>query len=97
MTKSELVKRLKDKYHNLYLKDVELVVDTVLNEIIDALMSGNRVELRGFGSFSTRDREARSARNPKTGEFVYLGKRRSVYFRAGKELRDRVDNYAKKS
>jgi integration host factor subunit beta len=91
MTKSELIKRLKDKHNNLYLKDVEIVVDTILSEISQTLVDGNRVEIRGFGSFSTREREARKARNPKTGEYVSLGKRRAVYFRAGKELRERVN------
>ncbi len=92
MTKSELVKRLKDKFETLYLKDADTVVDTVLGSISSALSQGRRVELRGFGSFSIRERDPRNARNPKTGEIVSLGKRRSVYFRAGKELRERVNN-----
>jgi len=91
MTKSELIKRLKDKYRRLYLKDAGVVVDVVLGEISDALARGDRVELRGFGSFSIRSRDARSARNPKTGEVVNLPERRATYFRAGKELRERLN------
>ncbi len=91
MTKSELVKRIKEKYDNLYLKDVNLVVDTLLEEISNALAAGDRVEIRGFASFSTRQRAPRTARNPKTGELVKLDERSSVYFRAGKELRDRLN------
>jgi len=91
MTKSELVKRLKEKYNNLYLKDISLVVDTVFDEITKTLSNKDRVELRGFGTFSTRKRGARSARNPKTGEIVSLSERHTTYFRPGKELRERVN------
>ena len=94
MTKSELIKRLKEKYETLYLKDVNLVVDVVLDCVSDALANGDRVELRGFGSFSSRERAPRTARNPKTGESVKLGARKAVYFRAGKELRDRMNKNA---
>jgi integration host factor subunit beta len=94
MTKSELIKRLKEKYETLYLKDVNLVVDVVLDCVSDALANGDRVELRGFGSFSSRERAPRTARNPKTGESVKLGARKAVYFRAGKELRDRMNDDA---
>ncbi len=92
MTKSELIKRLKEKYDDLFLKDVSTVVDTVLETISQALTDGDRVELRGFGSFSTRDRAPRKARNPKTGETVQLGSRRAIYFRSGKDLRDRMNS-----
>ena len=92
MTKSELIKHLKDRYANLYIKDIGVIVETMFDDITAALERGNRVELRGFGSFSTRKRKARLARNPKTGETVTLGDRSSVYFRAGKELRDRLNN-----
>ena len=94
MTKSELIKRLKEKYETLYLKDVNLVVDVVLDCVSDALANGDRVELRGFGSFSSRERAPRTARNPKTGESVKLGARKAIYFRAGKELRDRMNDDA---
>jgi len=92
MTKSELIKKLKDKYDNLYVKDIQVIVDTFFDEISNSLASGGRVELRGFGSFSTRRRTPRKARNPKTGEQVELGERYATYFRAGKELRDRLNS-----
>ena len=91
MTRSELVKKLKDRYDNLYIKDVETIVARILSEVSKSLIRGDRVELRGFGSFSTRLRKPRMARNPKTGSKVQLGTRRAVYFRPGKELRDRVN------
>jgi integration host factor subunit beta len=93
MTKSELIKLLAAKHPNLYLKDVSRVVDAVLGEVVVALARGDRVELRGFGSFSVRQRKARVARNPKTNEEVRLGERFSAYFRAGKELRERVNEH----
>jgi integration host factor subunit beta len=92
MTKSELIKQLSKKHDSLFLKDVTLLVDTVLEEIIVALARGDRVELRGFGSFSVRRRKARTARNPKTNEEVYLEERYAPYFRAGKELKERIND-----
>lgn len=92
MTKSELIQRLSKRYPHLYQRDIEVLVNTIFNEISGALASGNRVELRGFGAFSIREREARAARNPKNGEAVSVGKRRAIYFRTGKELRERVLN-----
>lgn len=94
MTKSELVKKLLSKYSNLYQKDVKRIVDLMFDEISAALVRGDRVELRGFGAFSTRSRKSRVARNPKTNEKVFLGERRVVYYRPGKELKDRVDNFS---
>jgi len=92
MTKSELIKNLtKSNEKNLYIKDVTLLVDTVFDEIIAAMVRQDRVELRGFGSFSVRRRKARMARNPKTNAVVRLPERHSVYFRAGKELRERIN------
>lgn len=92
MTKSELIKLLtKKNTKNLFLKDVTLLVDTIFDEISVALSRGDRIELRGFGSFSIRRRKARTARNPKTNEVVQLGERHAVYFRAGKELRERLN------
>lgn len=91
MTKSELIKKLKERYNNLYLKDITLIVETIFEEISGALERGDRVELRGFGSFSTRRRAPRTARNPKTGERVQLGERHAIYYRAGKELRQRLN------
>jgi integration host factor subunit beta len=91
MTKSELIQRLSKKYPQLYLRDIEKLVNTVFNEISTALSQGRRVELRGFGAFSVRERDARTARNPRTGEQVKVEKRYSPYFRMGKDLRERLN------
>lgn len=97
MTKSELIQRLSKKYPHLYQRDIEVLVNTMLNEITDALADGNRVELRGFGAFSVRRRDARAARNPKNGEVVNIGIRHAIYFRTGKELRERINDEAPES
>lgn len=91
MTKSELIQRLNQKYPHLYQRDIETLVNTVLNEISEALAREDRVELRGFGAFSIRKREPRAARNPKNGDVVHIGERRAIYFRTGKELRERIN------
>lgn len=91
MTKSELIQRLAKRYPYLYQRDIERLVNTVLESISVTLVEGGRVELRGFGAFSIRKREARKARNPKNGAEVYIGERSSIYFRTGKELRERIN------
>jgi integration host factor subunit beta len=90
MTKSELIQRLAKRYPHLYQRDIEVLVNTMFDEITNALGAGNRVELRGFGAFSVRKRDARAARNPKNGAMVSVGQRHAIYFRTGKELRERV-------
>lgn len=92
MIKSELVMRLAERYPQLYHRDVERIVSTVLDEIASALASGDRVELRGFGAFSVKVRPARQGRNPRTGEAVAVGEKRVPFFRTGKELRERLNN-----
>lgn len=92
MTKSELVLKLAKRYPHLYHRDVETLVNTVLDSISDTLVEGGRVELRGFGAFSIRRRDARKARNPKNGAEVQIGERYAIYFRTGKELRERINN-----
>lgn len=92
MKKSELVQKLAKRFPHLYQRDVELLVNTVLGEISGALVQGRRVELRGFGAFSIRQRDARKARNPKTGNEVQIGQRMAIYFRTGKELRERIND-----
>jgi integration host factor subunit beta len=91
MIKSELVQKLADANPHLLHRDVERLVGTVLNEIIDALARGERVELRGFGAFSTRGRNARTGRNPRTGDSVTVTEKRVPYFKCGKELRERLN------
>lgn len=91
MTKSELIQRLAEKNPHLYLRDVEKIVDTIFNEISAALASGDRVELRGFGAFSIKERDARMGRNPRTGESVYVEAKRLPFFKTGKALRERLN------
>lgn len=90
MTKSELIQRLSKRYPHLYQRDIEVLVNTMFDEITKALAEGNRVELRGFGAFSVRKREPRAARNPKNGAMVQVEERHAIYFRTGKELRERI-------
>ena len=91
MIKSELVQRLTARNSHLYQRDVERVVEAVLGEITQALARGDRVELRGFGAFSTRKREARRGRNPRTGDEVAVTQKLAPFFKTGKELRDRLN------
>ena len=91
MTKSELIIRLSKLHPDLTPKQVEAAVNVVFDSISSALRKDLRVELRGFGAFSTRKRAPRMARNHKTGEQVKLEERSTIYFRAGKKLRERVN------
>lgn len=91
MTKSELIIRLNQKFPTLRSKEVEDSVKLVIELICQNLEDGNRVEIRGFGSFSLHHRDERVGRNPKTGEAVHVPPKAIPYFRAGKELRERVD------
>ncbi len=91
MIRSELIQKLADSNPGLRLADVEAVVDAALGAIVDQLVSGGRVELRGFGAFSVRNRTTREARNPRTGESVTVPAKGIVHFKAGKELRDRLN------
>jgi integration host factor subunit beta len=92
MLKSQLIDRLAADYPHLRHEDVEKVVNVILDEIGDALARGDRVELRGFGAFSVRRREARRGRNPRTGEAVKVPAKAVPFFKAGKELRARVND-----
>lgn len=91
MTKSELIEAIAAKQTQLSLKDVELAVKSVLEQMSDALSSGDRIEIRGFGSFSLHYREPRLGRNPKTGDSVDLSGKYVPHFKPGKELRERVN------
>ena len=91
MIKSELIDKLAEANPHLYHRDVERVVNTILDGITDALAEGDRVELRGFGAFSVRRRPARVGRNPRTGESVAVKEKHVPFFKPGKELRERVD------
>lgn len=92
MTKSELIDRLCLRYPHLRSQDVEDAVKLIIEKICQSLEKGDRVEIRGFGSFSLHHRGARTGRNPKTGESVNVPAKSIPYFRAGKELRERVDD-----
>jgi integration host factor subunit beta len=94
MTKSELILRLAERNPHLYQRDVERIVATVFDEISAALSRGQRVELRGFGAFSVKRREARQGRNPRTGETVAVTSKRIPFFKTGKQLRDRLNEKA---
>ena len=91
MTRSELIQRIADKHPNLAMKDVEKLVSTIFDEITDSLAEGHRVELRGFGAFSTKMREPRVGRNPRTGEAVDVEAKRVPVFKLGKQLRYRLN------
>jgi integration host factor subunit beta len=91
MTKAELVDKIAEKKPGLSRKQVEVVVNTVLDGIKDALSREDKVEIRGFGSFRVRHRRAKEGRNPKTGETVQVPPKKVPFFKAGKEMREMVD------
>ncbi len=91
MVKSELVSALNEKLPELQIRDVELALNCVLEQMADALVHGERIEIRGFGSFDCRHRPSRIARNPKSGESVNLPAKVAVHFKPGKKMRDRVN------
>ena len=91
MIRSELIQILADENPDLGSQEVERIVDLFFKEITDRLSSGGRVELRGFGAFTTRARDARTGRNPRTGEQVPVCAKRVPYFKPGKEMRERLN------
>jgi integration host factor subunit beta len=91
MTKSELIARLAERYPQLVAKDAEFAVKTILVAMAGTLADGNRIEIRGFGSFALSHRPPRVGRNPKSGEKVMVPEKRVPHFKPGKELRERVD------
>jgi len=91
VTKSELIEALARQQQHLALKDVELSVKCIIEQMGETLAHGERIEIRGFGSFSLHHRPPRMGRNPKTGESVSLTEKFVPHFKPGKELRDRVD------
>jgi integration host factor subunit beta len=91
MIKSELVQRIAEHNPHLYQRDVENIVNAILDEIVAALARGDRVELRGFGAFSVKRRDARIGRNPRTGDSVQVAEKHIPFFKTGKQLRDRLN------
>lgn len=91
MTKSDLVQKLSEQVTTLTKKECEVIVDTVFLHMKDALQKGEKIEIRGFGSFTVRVRRAKEGRNPKTGEKVSIPEKRIPFFKVGKELRELVN------
>jgi integration host factor subunit beta len=91
MTKSELIEKVVQSHGMLNMKVSEMLVNTVFDSIEDALRSGDKVEIRGFGSFTVRERNGREARNPKSGEVVRIPSKKTPFFKTGKELKERVN------
>jgi len=91
MIRSELIQKIAEENAHLYQRDVERIVNTVFDEIVEALARGDRVELRGFGAFSVKKRESRVGRNPRTGEAVEVDEKHVPFFKTGKLLRERLN------
>jgi integration host factor subunit beta len=91
MIRSELIQKIAEENPHLFQRDVERIVNTIFEEIVDAMARGDRVELRGFGAFSVKKRDARTGRNPRTGESVSVEQKHVPFFKTGKLLRDRLN------
>ncbi len=94
MIRSELIQKISEENPHLFQRDVERIVNTVFEEIIDAMSRGDRVELRGFGAFSVKKRDARTGRNPRTGDSVDVDEKHVPFFKTGKLLRERLNGEA---
>ena len=92
MIRSELIAKIAESNPHLYQRDVEKIVTTIFDRIVDALAEGQRVELRGFGAFSVKKRDGRTGRNPRTGEAVDVDEKHVPFFKTGKLLRDRLND-----
>ncbi len=91
MTKSELIERVSAKVNTFSKKDVEVIVDLLFTSMSESLSSGEKVEIRGFGSFKIKNRDGRQGRNPKSGENIFIEAKRVPFFKAGKEIRERIN------
>ncbi|MBI5344614.1 MAG: integration host factor subunit beta [Deltaproteobacteria bacterium] len=91
MTKSELIETVATRVSNFSRKDIEIIVDTLFKSMTDTLSKGNKVEIRGFGSFKIKKREGRQGRNPKSGENIFIESKKVPFFKAGKEIRERIN------
>ncbi|GAB4288322.1 MAG: integration host factor subunit beta [Myxococcota bacterium] len=96
MTKSQLIKKLVEKYPRMSVREMQVVINTILDTITEALANNEHVEIRGFGTFSVRNRNPRKARNPKTGSPVQVPQKNTPFFIVGKELRERINASALK-
>ncbi len=97
MTKSELIGKLTEKASHISHKDMERIVNQIFDSMTEALRTGNRIELRGFGTFEVRVRDPRQGRNPKSGAKVSLGTRRVPFFKAGKEMKEILNTGGERS
>ncbi|MFQ5354127.1 MAG: integration host factor subunit beta [Thermodesulfobacteriota bacterium] len=91
MTKSELIETVSSKVKTFSKKDVEIIVDSLFGSMSESLSKGEKVEIRGFGSFKIKERSGRQGRNPKSGENIYIEPKRVPFFKAGKEIRERIN------
>ncbi len=91
MTKSELIEAVSARVKSFSKKDVEVIVDSLFNSMTESLSRGEKVEIRGFGSFKIKEREGRQGRNPKSGENIFIEPKRVPFFKAGKEIRERIN------
>ncbi len=91
MTKSELIEAVASKVDNFSRKDVEVIIDTLFGSMSESLSKGEKVEIRGFGSFKIKQREGRQGRNPKSGENIYIEPKKVPFFKAGKEIKERIN------
>lgn len=92
MTKSDLIEVMSSRIQDVKKKDLEIIINNIFENMKDALAKDDKVEIRGFGSFKVKKRQARSGRNPKTGKKINISAKRSPFFKAGKELRERINN-----
>ena len=91
MTKSELIEAVASRVDNFSRKDVEVIIDTLFGSMSESLSKGEKVEIRGFGSFKIKQREGRQGRNPKSGENIYIEPKKVPFFKAGKEIKERIN------
>ena len=91
MTKSELIEAVAQRVTNFSRKDVEIIVDTLFESMSESLSKGGKVEIRGFGSFKIKSRDGRQGRNPKSGENIFIESKKVPFFKAGKEIRERIN------
>lgn len=91
MTKSELIEKIATKFPHVSRRDTEVIIKTIFGTLIDALRKGDRIEIRGFGSFQIRVRKAREGRNPKSGQIAHIPEKRIPFFKVGKSLKERVN------
>ncbi len=91
MTKSELIEMVSSRVGNFSRRDIELIVDTVFDSMCASLSKGDKVEIRGFGSFKIKERDGRQGRNPKSGENIFINSKKVPFFKAGKEIKERIN------